>query len=785
MGVTIPKPMSNKRKQSKGQKDTTGASLLDGESGSAQALLPWLEASVAFLVATLIVWSLVHPVDSVSVFTGDAQAQNLLWLVVALCTGLIVWLRGGKLNFKIWEILALCAAGVWLVMVSWQAGSENNARVGWFGFWQVVSLAACYWCISALCQKGPRFRAGLVMLCLVGCIASSVNGLHQLAIGIPRERAEYEKDPETVLQSLGIDSTEGSPSRLRFESRLQSPEPFATFALANSLATLLTAGLVLLVGVAFINLKPTSGDTETKSLKLTQWCAILLCSGLVCLCWFLTRSRTAYIAAIFAIGLGTIGLWRNRSLPNIDRRAWLALGGISLLLGTAAMVWLVRNDELVLTQARLSLGYRVEYWQASLAMLTDHWLTGVGLGNFQAYYPQYKLEVASEEIADPHNWILDVATTLSLPIAVLLIAWVARKLSRILFANESSEESTDDQADRKSLRHFLFGAGIGGCVAFLLTFMLIGVDLEASLIGWLAGGLCGWVLYAPIQRALAIWPKLPLVAAFSMAVCLLASGSWQASGLAVPLLALIAAAQPNAGQVPRKAWLPAFAAASGLVIFVVQSWHPVTTAWTLHQQALNSSSQQSQLLLAASEADQLDSNFFGDAAKSQLVELGRYGSTIRQEEIEPALAGIDEWLAKDQHRFTNWSEAGNLILELLAATGSNVNFSDANSSSLDSFLLAKAILYFSQAVERYPSSVALHAQLAATYALAGKNDEFQAEYEELMRLSDQTPHLDKKLDQQQIFMPLDVVPPTMRRVGQKVVQAEPLLRWLRTQESGP
>ena len=780
--------MSQKRKKPRKQSAATKSNTRHEVPEGSQPIVKWLASGVVFFVATLLIWSAVLPVDSVSVFTGDAQTQNLVWLICSVCCAMLVGLKGGQLQIRSYEWVIVVVLLLWLVFASWQAGASNNARIAWHGFWQVVSLAACYWCVASLAAVGNKTRTGLVLLCLMMGIATSVHGLHQLAIGFPRERAEYEKNPQAVLQSLGIDATEGSPSRLRFESRLQSPEPFATFALANSLATLLTAAIVLLLGLATA-LAPESkdqsavGEQPIRGPTIVQTLFLFGILALVALCWFLTRSRTAYFAIVFAVVFGALSLWQRGAMPSLSRKAWSVVGFTTALLVVAASVWLVINDELVISQAKLSLGYRLEYWQASLAMLSDHWLTGVGLGNFQAYYPQYKLEVASEEVADPHNWILDIAATLSLPVAVAFIYWVTRKLGRLLVSQRHAVEKSGDAADVVTRNWLLLSAVLGGLSVVVLCFLLVGIDFEAVLIGWVCAGIAGWQLWPLMESTLRRWPQLPLLAAASMLVCLLSSGSWQSSGLGIPFLVLIAAGSGKPITDSSKSWVPAIVAVSGLLIFVFQSWQPVTTAWTMHQQALSErGTRQISLLEEAAKADEMDSSLYGDFAKAELVGLTTLGPTLRQADVEPALALVDAWLSKDQQRFTNWSQAGNMVLDVLGSTGSRVLTSDLP-TQLETYLLSKAVHYYEQAVECYPSSVAMRAQLATAYFLAGNDAQFAEEVQEAARLSEQTPHLDKKLGQQQVFLPLSGLPPTLQKASQKVVPAEPLLQWLRSKKA--
>src|SRR5208282_2916631 len=71
--------------------------------------------------------------------------------------------------------------------------------------------------------------------------------------------------------------------------------------------------------------------------------------------------------------------------------------------------------------AATSFGYRVQYWQATLRMIADRPLLGCGPGNFQDLYTQYKLPEASEEVADPHDFLLEVWATAGTPAMLALL----------------------------------------------------------------------------------------------------------------------------------------------------------------------------------------------------------------------------------------------------------------------------------------------------------------------------------------------------------------------------
>jgi hypothetical protein len=86
---------------------------------------------------------------------------------------------------------------------------------------------------------------------------------------------------------------------------------------------------------------------------------------------------------------------------------WSA-AALALIAGLTIGVWRAGGlDEEVLSEARLSLSYRWEYWSTTLRVIAGHPLFGVGPGNFRQHYLAFKPAGASDEILDPHNLILD------------------------------------------------------------------------------------------------------------------------------------------------------------------------------------------------------------------------------------------------------------------------------------------------------------------------------------------------------------------------------------------
>jgi len=127
------------------------------------------------------------------------------------------------------------------------------------------------------------------------------------------------------------------------------------------------------------------------------------------LCLFLTYSRGGWLLSLPA-ALLTIGLLRGRRATLLAVMAIILCALLLLpLVGTERFLSLF-DFEQGTTFRRLKL------WEASLAMIRDHPITGVGLDNFLYQYPNYVLREAWQEpdLSHPHNIILDYWTRLGI-----------------------------------------------------------------------------------------------------------------------------------------------------------------------------------------------------------------------------------------------------------------------------------------------------------------------------------------------------------------------------------
>jgi len=147
--------------------------------------------------------------------------------------------------------------------------------------------------------------------------------------------------------------------------------------------------------------------------------AYVLCSLPVLFCLYLTYSRGAWLLGLPAAAL-FIGLLRGR------KALWVSLAVIGVMaLSLLPLVGTERFTSLLDTQGGTTF-FRLKLWQASLNMIKDHPLFGVGLDNFlYQYRTRYVLPEAWQELglSHPHNIVLDYWTRLGV-LGVLALVWL-------------------------------------------------------------------------------------------------------------------------------------------------------------------------------------------------------------------------------------------------------------------------------------------------------------------------------------------------------------------------
>lgn len=498
------------------------------------------------LTAALIVARAYWPGEMVREEHSIAGSSWVAAVLVALALGLASMLVSGRVRLRwSWADAAVYLL-MFLVGLSASRGAERRIAINLA--WEWGGIGIVYFLARAL----PRSRGEsttLVGALMATAVAVSAYGLYQSTVELPADRAYYQAHKLEALKIAGV--VPGTPEQKLLEDRLLgSNEVTSTFALANSLAGFLVgpAVLGLAIGLEGLSLRgkdPRGGVGTSLLLGALPWLLILTCL-------LLTKSRSAYLGLAVA---GVVLAWRERRrLPW--RTLLISVGAATAIV--AAMVGLGvasgRLDREVLTQASLSLRYRLEYWRGAWGVITEEpgaFWWGLGPGNFGPAYLRHKLPEASEEVADPHQMILEAWSTGGVVAALALVAALGLGLretlggSRSWSAVEPTPEIRDDDAPLPPRTNWLLYSAASGWVlaAHLGTVEPLQAygspRWTALLLGWIGGVLLG----------IPAWRRLPIpaaglgAAAVAVAVNLLAAGGIGFTPVALALWLAIALGQ--------------------------------------------------------------------------------------------------------------------------------------------------------------------------------------------------------------------------------------------------
>ncbi len=733
----------SKRARSKGPRrneytPASPASQASPAGPSRRRAAAWLSGGAA----ALFVLRPLYPSESVAV-EGDGLVVVMLWLLL-LAAWAWALLREPHGRIRVgWPDLALGLLAIWHSMAAAGAFFWGSPRPALNMLWEWLGLAAAFFLARQSFRSGLERRAAAAVMIAVAATVS-VYGLYQVAIELPATRALYQRASDETLQQAGVWFPPGSPQRQVFEQRLASREPMATFALANSLAGFLAPWSIAVLAITLL----CAGRVGWKMRAAVAGLLVPLGA-----CLLLTKSRSAYLA----VGAGSLVLcgqwWSGRSRAMPVRRVLLAAGlaVLVLALGVAGALALGQLDAEVLSEAPKSLGYRMEYWRSTLAMIGDAPVFGCGPGNFQEWYTAYKLPEASEEIADPHNFLFEVWATAGTPAALLLCGFLAAFALCALRKQEAAvQETAGMETCPPSLQPGAAGASPGspaaiylGGLAGLGLLVPIGAmsaappSLVVPAMGLLIGGaalvlLDGWVRRG--EDSAATWT----VAAAVMLLHLLFAGGIGFPGVASSLWLLLALGLNARGcgcrEVSRRIGYAALLAAAGLIAGCFFTGYGATVrARTALQRAYADPTRAEEALAAAAEADR-----WGVEPRGLLADWA-----------------YEEWLKQpSQAAFTRFEK---LVEETLlraprAASrrhGFGVKFVEAYARSGDPAKLAKGIETLDTAVRLYPNNCRFRADLAEAYRLAGDEKGYARERKEALRLDQVTPHLDRKLSDEQ------------------------------------
>ena len=347
------------------------------------------------------------------------------------------------------------------------------------------------------------------------------------------------------FQSKGI-PLEGT-DRVLWENRLlSSSEPFATFSLANTLAGVLATSLVLVLGQA------TSAWSFRKPSNAGAIIVPLFQATVILYCLVLTKSRSAWAGAV--VGLGIVAICRLRTSAAMKILQWSFLGAafVGLIVGIAAFFGAL--DKEVIFESSRSLQCRFFYWTGAIETIKEAPLTGAGPGNFRQVYLKHKADEWSEEIRDPHNFLLESWSAGGIIGFVGLLMFILGSFRTALSAEAVPEAGSAEIVVPKRLRYLVLKSIVLGAFVHLSWQWINGESVHLDLTERLLplSGLIFCVMGSK-GKIRELDKKVCLAAAVTMMVHLLAAGGFEMPVVMLLLLTTSALGQEKAGISIRRA----------------------------------------------------------------------------------------------------------------------------------------------------------------------------------------------------------------------------------------
>lgn len=510
----------------------------------------------------------------------SAAMGETLWIVGLWLVALAVWTVANwkrpfaAQSFNGLDLCVLLLAGSHilsaLVIIATVGEKRLAMNLAWEWFGVIIG-----WALLRQAVRESRFRRELVIGIIATSTAVAGLGIYQHYVDFPRTAAKYgplfdrlkhanAAEQAAISQQLAAEGIPTSgPGVTLFEKRLRdSREPIGFFALANTLGGFLAVGLLLLGGYIVVMSKRTNPTVA----RILSWAIPLI---LLAWCLLLTKSRTAWVGTMVGTVLLLLGAWGVRL--NRRRAAILAGTAGSLVVVAFVLGQVGGLDRQVLTESTKSLQYRMQYWVATWPMIKDHPWLGVGPGQFRWQYLHYKLPEASEEIADPHNLLFDVAANGGIVALIGLVGLVVITIVRTIRQNGLSSDETVSPS--KSTPFDPYGrilaaiAGVAWCLLLLFGIedrLLIVLPIVVLIMWWLRGE-----IEASGNRDAVL--KSAVVAAWTaLLVHLLGAGGIGMPAVSLLILALVAVldapkTETSPVSVPVKGGVPVSLVAASLV----------------------------------------------------------------------------------------------------------------------------------------------------------------------------------------------------------------------------
>ncbi len=348
--------------------------------------------------------------------SGPGATTSLMLSLVACLPALFLLLRrafSGSYRFvnPMTVYIGLTLGALALASTFW-ASDQFAALIGASTFFSALVLI---WSTAQLVRTWGRFRL-VIGVCLGLLCVYVAQGVIYRLVDLPDLVHAWDANIDGMktdaLRAHGWE--EGDVPAVRFDRKIHAGEMIGFMASPNTFAATIITLVIILIGLCLQRLR------WRESAALIVPVMVIGLAG-----WLLTytQSKAALVTPLIAIiSFALLSIKSLRGWMICRRRLVFALGVLGCVMIVAMVVghgWY--HGSLVID----SLTFRWRYWIASMHLLADHPVWGVGYANFGDYYTQYRLPIAAEEIRDPHNLFIRFFTELGLFGGILALGWIA------------------------------------------------------------------------------------------------------------------------------------------------------------------------------------------------------------------------------------------------------------------------------------------------------------------------------------------------------------------------
>ncbi len=391
-------------------------------------------------------------IDDGFIGTLSTQLTGLPIAVEITCTSALVMLCSGiglmvetPRRWPMWAALAAITAMSAVAFAdAFSAANHYAALAGACDF--TMNLIAG-WTIVLLCNSPNRRALAISVLATLGA-ALAFKGLYQHFVEIPQTIAQFSRHPNRWLVNVGI--RPGSSAVRLFIARLKSRE-VSGFGSDNdqfgeALIPLILLNLMLALAWYFLRRKsrdlppltprttakrtagiqPSAAATTANTLVIGSIFAGIILLAELAVLWF-TRSKGSIAATVLCVIALIAGFAGAKYVQRLGYRLFwfmvlLAVAGAGLLVAYGITFHGLPTKDLL---------FRWQYWNGAVGIILHHVWNGVGLNNFGYYYTRYKWPSAPEDVKDPHNIFVRIASELGMPAALIFIFLVGLWFYRV------------------------------------------------------------------------------------------------------------------------------------------------------------------------------------------------------------------------------------------------------------------------------------------------------------------------------------------------------------------